>query len=361
MLLAAALCTALGFPTALIAAAAAETKPAKAQSRAKKPRPAPAVPSTAWPDPAVLDRFAAEVGKRRGLPDEWIATQLAQSRRIESIRRLIMPPATPTAKNWGAYRARFVEPARIAAGVEFWGRHRDALDRAERRWGVPAAIVVGIIGVETYYGRITGGFRTIDVLATLAFDFPEGRSDRSAFFLEQLEEFFVMCAREGLDPQSVKGSYAGAIGLPQFMPGSVNRHAVDHDGDGHVDLMASADDAIGSVAAYLAAYGWQPGVPAVFDVTPPPPGAGRDVLLVPDIVPTFVAADFAERSAVLSPEGRGYGGALALVELHNGGAEPSFVAGTQNFYTITRYNQSSYYALAVVELARAVAASAASR
>ena len=168
---------------------------------------------------------------------------------------------------------------------------------------MPAEVVVGIIGVETFYGRITGSYRVIDALATLAFDFPAGRSDRSAFFRGELEEFFVLCAREGLDPQALKGSFAGAIGLPQFMPGSVNRWAVDHDGDGHVDLQASAADAVGSVAHYLQAHGWQPGLPTHYEVARPVDAADRALLLGPDIVPTFSAAQFAERGAVLGDAG----------------------------------------------------------
>jgi len=272
------------------------------------------------------------------------------------VQRLVMPPPPGTAKNWAAYRERFIEPRRIEAGVAFWREHEAWLERAERRWGVPAEIVVGVIGVETFYGRITGRFRTIDALATLSFDFPAGRRDRSAFFRSELEEFLVMSAREGLDPKAVKGSYAGAIGLPQFMPGSINRWAVDHDGDGHVDLHASAADAVGSVAHYLQAYGWQPGLPTHYAVAVPVDAADRALLLGPDILPSFTATHFAERGAVLDDAGRMHAGALALVELQNGELAPSYVAGTQNFYAITRYNQSSYYALAVIELGRAVAA-----
>ena len=118
-------------------------------------------------------------------------------------------------------------------------------------------MIVGIIGVETFYGRITGNFRVLDALATLAFDFPPGRKDRSVLFRSELEEFFVLCAREGTEPTAVKGSYAGAIGLAQFLPSSLNRYAVDMDGDGRIDLQRNAADAIGSVAHYFASFGWQ--------------------------------------------------------------------------------------------------------
>jgi membrane-bound lytic murein transglycosylase B len=219
---------------------------------------------------------------------------------------------------------------------------------------VPPEIVVAIIGVETFYGRVTGNFRLLDALATLAFDFPPGRKDRSEFFRSELEEFFVMCAREGVNPASLKGSYAGAMGLPQFMPSSVNRLAVDMDGNGHVDLLHSAADAVGSVAHYLASFGWQRGLATHFDVTPPADEAQRSVLLGPDIVPSFSAAQFTEHGAVLGSDGLAHTGLLALVELQNGDLPPSHVAGTANFYVITRYNWSSYYAMAVIELASAL-------
>ena len=305
--------------------------------------------------------FAAEVAERRGLSASWIDAQLAQARRLDSVRKLIMPPPAGTAKNWAAYRARFIEPQRVAAGVAFWRDHEAWLQEAQERWGVPAEMIVGIIGVESFYGRITGNFRVLDALATLAFDFPPGRRDRSAFFRSELEEFFVLCAREGTEPTAVKGSYAGAMGLPQFLPSSLNRYAVDMDGDGHIDLQRNAADAIGSVAHYFASFGWQRDLPTHFEVAVPVDSSERAVLLGPDIVPSFSAAQFAQRGAVLSAAGRAHDGPLALVELQNGDAAPSYVAGTQNFYVVTRYNWSSYYAMAVIELAAAVAAVRAAR
>ena len=255
------------------------------------------------------------------------------------------------------YRARFIERDRIAAGVAFWRANEAWLNRAEERWGVPPEIIVGIFGVETYYGRVMGNFRTLDALATLAFDFPSGRSDRAPFFREQLEELLLWCQREGRDPQSVRGSFAGAVGLPQFMPGSINRYAVDFDDDGRIDLghSDSAADVVGSVAHYLAAFGWQRGLPTHYPVVAPEALVDRAILLVPDIVPSFSPAQFIGHGAELPPEARAHDGLLALVIVHNGDAAPSYVAGTSNFYTLTRYNWSSYYALAVIELGRAVA------
>ena len=310
-----------------------------------------------------VQRFAEAVAARRPELDvAWVREQLGQARYVPAAAQLIMPPPAGTAKNWAAYRARFVERERIAAGAAFWRANQAWLTQAEARWGVPAEIIVGIVGVETFYGRIMGNFRTIDALATLSFDFPTGRSDRSAFFREQLEELLVWSRREGSDPTAVRGSFAGAVGLPQFMPGSINRYAVDFDNDGHIDFMKPAQgaDAIGSIARYLAAFGWQPGLPTHYRITPPASLVDRAVLLVPDILPSFSAAQLIERGAELSVEGREHSGLLALVELHNGGAAPSYVAGTSNFYALTRYNWSSYYALAVIDLGSEVAKAVAS-
>ena len=304
-----------------------------------------------------LMRFADDLAARNDKFDAaGLRALLAQARYVPSAALLMMPPPAGVAKNWAAYRARFIERERIAAGAAFWRANREWLEKAEARWGVPPEIVVGIVGVETFYGRVMGHFRTLDALATLSFDFPKGRSDRAPFFREQLEELLVWCQREGRDPQSVQGSFAGAVGLPQFMPGSINRYAVDFDEDGRIDLIRTdnAADVIGSVANYLATFGWQHGMPTHYAVAAPVSVSERALLLVPDILPSFSAAEFAERGAELAPEARTHEGWLALVELQNGDAAPSYVAGTSNFYAVTRYNRSSYYALAVIELGAAV-------
>ncbi len=295
--------------------------------------------------------FVADVATRRQLDAAWVGRAIGAAQRVEGVRRLIMPPPAGTAKNWTAYRARFIEPRRVAAGVEFWRNHEAWLAEAEARWGVPPEIVVAIVGVETFYGRVTGNFRVVDALATLAFDFPPGRRDRSAFFREQLEEYLVWCHRERIDPGNTRGSYAGAIGLPQFMPGSINRYAVDMDGDGHIDLLRQPADVVGSVARYLAEHGWQRGMPTHFDIAVPVDTADRAALLAPDILPSFTAAQMLARGAELPEPARAHTGALALVELQNGDAAPQYVAGTANFYAVTRYNWSSYYAMSVIDLA----------
>jgi membrane-bound lytic murein transglycosylase B len=315
---------------------------------------AAAQPPSRYRDHEAVKAFAAEVAERRQIDRTWLLAQLEQAQWQAAVTRLIMPPPAGTAKNWALYRDRFIEPRRIAAGAAFWQAHAGELARAEKEYGVPAEIVVAIIGVETFYGRFAGGFRVLDALATLSFDFPTGRKDRTPFFRAELEEFLAWCHREGRPPSAVKGSFAGAIGLPQFMPGSINRYAIDFDGDGHVDLLRSSADAVGSVANYLAQHGWQRGLATHFEVRVPVDSVDRAFLLAPDILPSFSAAQFAERGAALTPEGAAHAGLLALVELQNGDAAPSFYAGTQNFYAITRYNWSSYYAMAVIALAEAV-------
>ncbi|MBI5722156.1 MAG: lytic murein transglycosylase B [Burkholderiales bacterium] len=313
---------------------------------------------------ASIADFAAEVGARRELPVRWLLGRLEQARRNEAVRRLITPPPAGTAKNWRAYRDRFVEPQRIAAGLAFWRAHERALDEAEARFGVPPEVVLGIVGVETFYGRIMGSFRVIDALATLSFDFPldpPGRRDRSGFFRAELEEFFVWCAREGRDPVAPLGSYAGAMGLPQFMPSSINHYALDFDGDGVIDLVGNGADVAGSVARYLAESGWQAGGPTHFAATLPATPEDLAVLREKDILPSFAAAQMVARGVGLDEVARAHAGPLAFVELQNGGDTPTHVAGTANFYAITRYNWSSYYAMAVIELAQALKALRAAR
>ena len=323
---------------------------------------APAQPAPPQPQPLIyagrddVMRFAADVAQRRGLDRAWVEERLAGARRVPAAQRLIMPAATGAAKNWAAYRARFIEPKRVTAGVQFWRDHEADLARAEALYGVPASIVIGVIGVETYYGRFMGTFRTLDALATLAFDFPPGRRDRSAFFRDELEQLLVLGQRGMLDVDRVVGSYAGAVGLPQFMPSSLSAYAVDFDGDGRIDLHGSPSDAIGSVASYLATFGWRRGMPTHYAANAPEDPSNLAVLLAPDIVPMFTADELLQLGAVLPEEAaRTHDGPLALVELENGDAPRSHVAGTENFYVVTRYNWSSYYALAVIELGAAVA------
>ncbi|MET0383887.1 MAG: lytic murein transglycosylase B, partial [Burkholderiaceae bacterium] len=352
------------------AARAGDGAHSNAKSKAKTNRKKKRADSTARdgdaPDAVPYGRrddvlaFAAQLAVDRGLDRAWVEAALAEARYQPGVAKAIMPGPAGSAKNWAAYRARFIEPKRLAAGVQWWRAHARALADAQMRYGVPPALIAGILGVETGYGRMTGGFRALDSLATLAFDFPTGRSDRSGFYRDELRAFLVWCALENRDPASVRGSFAGAVGWPQFMPSSLMKYAVDADHDGHVDLAAGGDDVIYSVANYLAAFGWRPGVPTVFDVSAPADPAARARLVGPDIVPTFTAAQMIDSGVALPDAARAYDGLLALIELQNGRAAPSFVAGTQNFYVVTRYNWSSYYAMAVIELGNALARAMAS-
>ncbi|CAM4000573.1 lytic murein transglycosylase B [Roseateles saccharophilus] len=306
-----------------------------------------------------LVAFADELATAQNWDAAALRDQLSGALDLPKVRQLILPAAAGTAKNWGAYRDRFIEPKRLEAGVAFWAEHEGALARAESRYGVPAGIVVGILGVETFYGRITGGFKVLDALATLAFDFPAEHpraAERQAFFRNELAEFLKLCHENGLDATEVRGSYAGALGLPQFMPGSWRQHAVDFDGDGRVDLINSPDDAIGSVAHYLSEYGWKPGQATHYSVRLPADPITRRRLLAPDIKPHFMAADLVEAGAEPSEAAREHAGPLAVIELQNGPKQPPTVLlGTENFWVVTRYNWSAYYALAVIELGEAVA------
>ncbi len=340
----------------LIAACALSTvAQAAKQSQSKK---TPAGPLYASRAEALA--LADEIAERRGLDRRWVRETLAQARQLPQVVKLMTPAPRGTPKNWAVYRSRFIEPRRIAAGVRFWQAYQPLLARAEATYGVPAEIIVGIIGVETIYGQQTGSFRVLDALATLAFDFPAEHpraAERSRFFRGELEQLLSLHGRAGLDALSVRGSYAGAMGLPQFMPSSWARFAVDFDGDGRIDLFNSPADVIGSVANYFKLFNWQPGMPTHYPVGFDAERLDKDALLAPDILPTFSVASFTAKGAVLDAAGLQHTGPLALVELQNGDAPPSYLAGTENFYVITRYNWSSYYALAVIELGQAVAAS----
>ena len=318
--------------------------------------PAALAPGKPYGRRADVMSAAQSIADEVGLDAAWVEATLGQARFVPSVAQLIMPAASTRTRDWSAYRTRLVDGRRIDAGVRWWHDNASWLDQAAERFGVPPDIVVGIVGVETYYGRHTGTFRVLDALATLSFDFPRGRSDRSGFFRAELAQFLRLVDREGWNATAVTGSYAGAMGIPQFMPSSVLNYAIDFDDDGRIDLSGSHADVVGSVARFLSEHGWRRGMPTHYRVQPPPDTVERALLLVPDIVPSFSPAQMAQRGARLDDAALQHEGSLALVELHNGEAAPSYVAGTQNFYALTRYNASSYYALAVIELARAVSA-----
>jgi membrane-bound lytic murein transglycosylase B len=342
------------------ACALAGIAPDTAQA-ARKAAPADRSPYKGTPYATRTDAidWADEMADRRGLDKRWVRGAVSRAQMLPVVVRLMQPAPTGTAKNWAVYRSRFIDPVRIAAGVKFWRQNQVTLDRAEKDFGVPPEMIVGIVGVETIFGQQMGNFRVLDALATLSFDFPDSHpraAERTAYFRGELEAFLVAESERHADPTQPLGSYAGAMGMPQFMPSSWAKWAVDYDGDKHIDLRGSSADVIGSVANYFKSYGWQPGMPTYYPVSFDPARLDMDALMAPDILPTFTPDRFADLGAVLDTPGREHAGKLALIELQNGDNPPQYVAGTENFYVITRYNWSSYYAMAVIELGNEVKA-----
>jgi membrane-bound lytic murein transglycosylase B len=301
--------------------------------------------------------LADELAQQHNLPQAWVREQISKAQYLKGVPKMVLPPTVPTAKNWRAYRERFIENRRIDAGTQFWHTYQGALTRAEQTYGVPAEMIVGIIGVETFYGQNMGNYRVLDALTTLTLNFPAAHpraTERQAFFKSELGHFLAQAKRQG--DVGATGSFAGAMGWPQFMPSSVAKFAVDFDGDGRIDLRNSPVDAIGSVAHYFKAFGWQSGMPTHYPVSFDDARLDKPTLLAPDILPSFSVSNFIAKGAVLDEPAQKHNGQLALVELFNGDEPPSYVAGTDNFYVVTRYNWSSYYALAVIELGEAVKA-----
>ena len=291
-----------------------------------------------------VQQFIREVAERHGFAEAELRFLFSKVQRTVPVLEAIKPPP-PKARSWEEYRGNFVNEQRIAAGVEFWRKHRPILERAEKRYGVPAQYVVAIIGVETLYGRNAGRWRVVDALTTLAFDYPP----RAPYFRSELEHYLLLAREHHTDVFSVHGSYAGAIGIPQFMPSSTRRYAVDFDGNGRVDLRRSPSDAIGSVANFLKEHGWTPGGKVLFQarVTGEAWRGFADGTIEPK-------HDLAElRAAGVEFPGEENAKA-ALVELETPEQPSEFRVGLQNFYVLTRYNRSAFYASVVHDLAQAV-------
>ena len=295
-------------------------------------------------DPAVID-FARDMEQRHGFNADTLLNQFAQTRPNAKVLQLIKPPASPTQRSWERYRPRFLNSVRIDGGVRFWQENRTALTRARALYGVPEEVIVAIIGVETVYGRNTGSFSVMEALATLAFNYPR----RADFFREELEQFFLLARENNMDASTIKGSFAGAIGIPQFMPGSQRRYAVDFDGDQQVDLSNSVDDAIGSVARFLEQHGWQAGqavaVPAQIS------GEPDRAFIEAGIRPSLKTSDLAQRGITGNVDNEA---TLALIDLVSPGRATEYWLGYENFYVITRYNRSSFYAMSVFQLAEEI-------
>lgn len=258
---------------------------------------------------------------------------------------LLSPQGMPS---YPAYRSRFLTASRIRAGTRYWEMYDTFLRRAEQEFGVPPEVILGIIGVETAYGQNTGSFRVVDSLATIAFDGPR----RQEYFRDELKELLLLAKEMSIDPLKLKGSYAGAMGLPQFMPSSYRRYAVDFDDDGVVDLAGSAADAIGSVASYLRAYGWTTGELPMVSVQLP---TGREAELVTGLKRIHQVTDLREQGVKFSSNALPRG-MCSVIELPVPGKRSLYLAGFANFAVITQYNRSIFYAKAVLDLADAVRA-----
>lgn len=299
---------------------------------------------------ADVKAFIAELAANDGFDAAALRQVFAQVRAQPSVvaamsRPLVAPPT------WFDYAPRFLSPARIDAGIAFWQANAAALSRAENEFGVPAEVIVAIIGVETFYGRNTGSYRVIDALTTLAFDYPR----RAQFFSGELRQFLLLTRDQGVSPMLPRGSFAGAIGLPQFMPGSIREYAVDYGGDGRIDLATDSVDAIGSVANYLARHGWQPGQPVMAPVRVE--GDDRDATL------RTLDGGMAERRELAQWVNGGVTGfaipgdlaadPVGLLMLEER-ANPTYWVVFNNWYVLTRYNRSRLYASAVWQLALAL-------
>ncbi len=288
--------------------------------------------------------FVDEMTRKHGFERDRLEGLLAQAELKENILRAIASPAE--AKPWYQYRAIFLTQQRIDGGVTFWNRHKKLLTEAEARYGVAPEIIVAIIGVETRYGGNTGSFRVLDALATLAFAYPK----RSRFFRSELEQFLLLAREEQLDPLEPKGSYAGAMGQPQFISSSYRRYAVDFDDDGDRDLWDNAADVIGSVANYFARHGWKRGQPITARATVA--GDRYRSLLSEELKPVQSLKTLKENGVSAVPEWAE--DQLATLFELEGAKEPEFWLGLHNFYVITRYNHSQLYAMAVYQLSREI-------
>jgi len=285
--------------------------------------------------------FVSEMTRDYGFAGEQLVNLFREVERKQSILDAISRPAEKV-KTWAEYRPIFITDRRISQGVEFWRQHEAALARAEQEYGVPAQVIVAIIGVETSYGGNTGSYRVIDALSTLGFDYPP----RAEFFRKELKQFLLLAREQQVDPLTLKGSYAGAMGLPQFMPSSFRAYAVDFDGDGHINIWSDPDDAIGSVASYFKRHGWVTGEAVVSTAQISGEQAEQGLTQGLDPVKTvgeLRAMGWSSHEAVRDDE------RVTAFRLE-GEAGPEYWLGLPNFYVITRYNRSAMYAMAVHQL-----------
>lgn len=294
---------------------------------------------------ADVKSFIAQMSEQFGFKKHQLKKLLSAAQSQPAILDAMGRPAEK-AKQWYEYRPIFLSERRIREGTDFWLAHRQELDRASVSSGVAPEYIAAILGVETYYGRLTGNFRVLDALATLAFDYPP----RAKFFREELEQYLLLTRDFKMDPLTTKGSYAGAMGAPQFMPSNYRRYAVDADADGRVDLWGNWSDVCASVGNYLKEHGWNPGEPVLSEATVETDKAaeldGRKLALDETVASL--------KAKGLSFEGSMPAEAPAILIAADETDGVHWRVGYNNFYVITRYNHSALYAMAVYELAAAV-------
>ena len=340
--------------TALLAACTTSTVKAPTSPTSGPTTPKPPVYTTDgnnYAERAEVKAFVDELNGKYGYSKTELLSAFAGAERMDTVLRQLEKdkPNPNFKKNWKVYRSRYIEPVRIKAGVAFWQKNAQTLTRASKEYGVPEYIIAGIIGVETIYGKHMGDSNVFDVLTTLAFDYPR----RSAEYKNYLEEYIILTRENKMPLRSVKGSYAGAIGIPQFMPDSWRDYGVDFDGDGKVDLRNSNADAIGSVARFLKEKGgWQRGLDVVYNVKFTDAQNIDGALKLP-IEPSQTLTQL-KKYGITSPDSIPVDVKLSLIDLPNGDNPAQYVLGSKNFYAITRYNKSYMYAMSVYELGAAV-------
>lgn len=303
---------------------------------------------------SVVRDFIQQMHEKHGFEVQPLQAIFEHARPIPAVQKAIMPPRDPSIRSWYAYRSRFIEPRRLEGGERFWQAHAATLNRASAETGVPEEIIVAIIGIESIYGHHMGNFGTLAALATLAFDYPKINpatdTARAALFRQQLEELLLLAREEGRDPLTYRGSYAGALGLPQFLPGSIRQYGQDGDHDGHIRLETSPTDAIVSVANFLVRHGWRKGEPVVARAKVS--GEAYSTLIDEGILPKRLPEELA-RFGVRPVDDKPYPALpAALIDLVTPQQDTEYALGFQNFYVITRYNRSSFYAMAVHDLAQ---------
>jgi membrane-bound lytic murein transglycosylase B len=328
-----------------------------------------------------LNDLIAQVSQAQQIPLSSLEAGFLDAKTIPSIRKLVLPPSATFKKNWLVYRQRFIEPVRLKAGRTFWEQNQAFLSQTEQATGVPAELIVAIIGIETIYGRQTGTFRVKDVLSTLAFSYPDtpNKTAREQLFKDQLKELILMCwteaggklpsnnSSQGVNQSRLNAclnqnsSYAGAIGLPQFMPSSIRSFAVDGDGDGRIDLRQSPKDAIASVASFMKMHGWQTGMPIYFPVQEKAIPAAR-ALADGEPQLKYTVQELIDKGILTTSQGDLQAGGVSpqskalIVDLpypdKEGNDQVHYVVGLNNFLSIVQYNRSYFYAQSVAEFAQ---------